>query len=77
MHFIPDVDKKNPDNVWKDNVCKHPEHLPPAMWCPAQSGTWVCPACGVKTRVELPNRMTVNNLPIFSPENFNQAQVSC
>lgn len=72
MPFIPDTDK------WPtSSQCKHPEHLPPSMWCPAKSGTWVCPACGAKTRVELPNRMTVNNLPPLPPENFNQAQVSC
>lgn len=46
--FIPTPREQQP------KPCMSPEHNPPGMVVFRTSGTWVCPACGRKTLINVP-----------------------
>lgn len=49
MPFIPN--KNQPT----DKGCPSKEHQPPSHMVFPDSGTWVCPCCGEKTHISIPN----------------------
>lgn len=53
-----------------DIMCKDPAHYPPRMYYFSQSGWWVCPSCGHRTRIIGPPTCTMRMNPYLTNDEW-------